>query len=372
MTDVTTADDSSSQRPISTAMCIDGEALDRFRPVLRHLVVGLVDQAIHTRLVSDDTRIEALSLGPVQTLVHQKVVWPVAKRRTEQLLDALSGQPPTIVHAFTGSSYAVADVIAESFDADLVYQITSLADCDALAERTGPHIERFLALSRPLASVLTEQLAISVDRVKLIRPGVQAAKQASCFADPERIATIMCTSAFHRDSGIDRLITAVEVLRKRDRAVMVFLLGEGNKEALFRKTIRERGLSRWITLVNPIGDVGQAMRGADMFVRPASVAAVSADVLQAMGAGMAVVSIASDVCDHLRHNETALVCDGESGEALARSIELLLEDPSRARKMAASSMEYIRTHHSMSSMAQHTADTYRELALARATLSLPE
>ena len=151
MDPVTGANDKSDTRAIHATLCIDSEALDRFGSVIRHLVVGLVDQAVHVRLVSSDARIEGLSLGPVQTHVHQRLTWPFAKKRSEELLDALSAQAPTIVHALSRASYEFAGLLAETFDADLVLQLTSRADCESIAAWTGQKVRRYLSFSQPLA-----------------------------------------------------------------------------------------------------------------------------------------------------------------------------------------------------------------------------
>ena len=50
-----------SQLSLSAALCVDHDALDRFGVVVRHLLVGLVDQAVHLRVISADARIEQLT-----------------------------------------------------------------------------------------------------------------------------------------------------------------------------------------------------------------------------------------------------------------------------------------------------------------------
>lgn len=373
--------DPNSNQPsgsVRAALCIHPEALDRFRVVFRHLLVGLVDQAIQLRLLSSDRRVEALSLGPVQALIHEPIVWPFAKRRLDRILDALSPHPPTIAHALSSASYRVAGAIAEAFDADLVFQVTSLADCEATAQWNGPRVGRFLAFSQPLLQVLTEQLNVPVERVALVRPGVLASKKIACFANPERIPTVLCRAALECGCGVDRLIDAAGILRRRGHAVMIFLLGRGRWEATARRMIRARKLSSWVTVADPSGDLTQTLCSADILVQPSAEPQFGANGLQAMGAGMAVITAPSRIADYFFSGETAIICESDpegaanGGESLARAIERLLEDRSRARGIAVAGMDYVRRHHSMSNMAQRTADAYRELLLARTTLSLPK
>ena len=388
-----------SAQSISAALCVDREAFDRFGHVLRHLLVGLVDQAVSLRLLSCDARVDALSLGPVRTLIHKRLVWPFARRRIEELLGALSHQPPRIVHALSGASYGVASAIAEAFDADLVLQVTSLADCnsvihfagegratgsslrDRLSSRSRDGLEspshthpaaRFLAFTEPLRSVLQEQVKIPAEQIDLVRPGVLASQHIACFADPKRAPTILCLSSLERGSGVDRLIEAIGILRRRDHPLMLFLLGEGRQESALRRDIRERKLSSCVILAHPAGDLSRAMQSADIFVRPSSDSAVAEQCLQAMGAGMAVVTCESAVCDYFRDGETAVLCAKPKAESLAGAIEELLNDRGAARRIATSGLEYVRAHHAMSRMAEDIASTYRRLALTRATFPLQQ
>lgn len=357
---------------VRAVLCIHRDVFDRLGPVLRYLAVGLVDQSVQLRLLSADPRVETLRLGPIQSLIHRRVGWPVTGRRIDHILGALSHQPPTVVHAMSAESYRTAGAIAEAFDADLVFQVTSLADCDGIAQFGGPRVGRFHAISQPLVSVLETQLQIDPERIDLIHPGVRASQHIACFAGPDRGATILCTSPFERGTGVDKLIQAADLLRKRDHETMVFLLGGGRQELALRRLTRERKLSSHVTFANPLGDLAQAMNSADIFVHPAQDTFFTAGGLQAMGAGMAVVAFASTVCDFYRHGETAVVCEKPTAKALADAIEALLTAPEEARRIATASMEYVRAHHAMSGMAERTAAAYRRLALNRATFAIKE
>lgn len=363
-----------SARPptVSAALCVDGEALDRFGRVLRHLCVGLVDQAVSVRLLSSDARVRSLALGPIQSLVHPQIAWPAAGRRIERLLDTLSAQPPTVVHAMSRGSYRLAAAIAEAFDTDLVLDVTSLADCDRIVSlRVGKHVH-FHAFSEPLATVLEAQLKIAGEQIEVIRPGTSVAQRAACFADPGRVATVLCTSAFERDSGVDRLIAAVNLLGQRGHTLQVFLLGGGKHESVLRRLVRTRKLSSSVTFAPPMSDLTAAMQSADIFVRPSADSEFTADGLLAMGAGLVVVTDPNMLCDHVRPGETAMVCAQPTAESLAATIDGVLNHRQEAIALASTAMEYVREHHAVSTMAERTAAAYRRLALTRTTFAIRE
>ena len=357
---------------ISAALCVDANGYDRLTVVLRYLAVGLVDQAVRVRLVSPDPRIESLVLGPIQSLVHLPISWPSAGKRIGQVIEALSHQPPTVVHALTCGSYRVAAAVAAAFDADLVLQVTSLTDCDSLAPFISRRVGRYLALTRPLAAVLEDQLQISEESIVVVHPGILTSQQIACFAQPEREPAILCNAPLEKGSGVDRLIEAAEMLQKRNHALLVFLLGRGSRESALRRSVRRRNLSSCISFAQPLGDSSPAMHSADIFVRPISDTTFDVSVLRAMGAGMAVVSLSASICDYLRPGETAMVCSESSAESLANAIEQLLTDRALARRFAPAGMEYVRAHHGVSGMGEGVADVYRKLALSRATFSITE
>lgn len=370
MAPVSDAAEDRSPLAVNVVLCLERDAFDRFATVLQHLLVGLVDQAAQVRVLSSDPRVQALSLGPIQTVLHQRIVWPVAGRRIEALIHELAPRAPMLVHAMSAGSYRLAGAIADAFDTDLVLQITSLADCDAVADLSGRPVGRYLAVSAPLQRVLDEQLNIPSQRVVLVRPGVRASPRIGSFENAGRVPTVLCTTPLERGRGVGRLIEAVDLLRKRDHRFMLFLLGQGSNEASFRRMIRERELSSYVTLAHTPQRPLQAMQNADLFVEPSSEPAFSVDSLEAMGAGLAVVAAPSSICDHLRDGETCVVCEDLTPESFAASIEGLLTDPARARQLATAACEYVRLHHSVSHMAEQTAGAYRRLALARATFSI--
>lgn len=357
--------------PVHVVLCVSPDDSSRLGSFIRHLSVGLIEQTIQVRLASSDPNIASLSLGPVQTVVHQPITWPVSGRRLNQLVDVLSLQPPTVVHALSAESFSTADSLAEAFDADLVLQVGSLSDAGKVQRITKSRSGCIIAASQPLMQLLEEQAAEGNRRIELIPPGVLARSDIACFAKDGRAPTLVCTSNLTQGAGIESLFEAVELLRERKVELMLFLLGRGKHEEALRHRARERGLASMVTLAHPLGSLGGALQSADLFVEPASRELVSIRSLEAMAAGVVVVTRANPACDHYRDGETAVICPDDSAGSLADAIERLITDRQYARRLARGGLEYIRAHHTVSGMAELTAGVYRRLALKRSTLSIP-
>lgn len=372
MAGVTSSEETQSAPQPVVALCVDGASFDRFGRILRHLVVGLVDQAMRVQVISTDPHVEALAVGPVRTLVRPLVRWPFRKRRIGALIESLSPQPPTIIHALAYESYEVAFDLAEALDADLVLQVTALADCDELMEFDAPGVQQFLVSTPYLGEVLQKQSGVIEDVIATVRPGILVEERLACFAQPERAVTLVCTSPLERDSGVDLLIEAVHILRQRGISLMAFLLGQGSFESSLRRAVHERNLSACVVFARPLGDYDAALLNADILVRPTADVAFSVDTLQAMSAGLVVVTLPSRVCDYLRDGETAVLCSSRSAASIAQAVEKLIEDRAFARGIAQGAMEYVKKNHSISAMAERTAQAYRALALARSTFSMKQ
>lgn len=370
MVPVPPTDDRSRAASVNAALCLDRTAFERFGGILRHLCVGLVDQNIPLRIVGSDPHIETLRLGPVQAVVHPPIAGLTGGRRLERLLDSLSAQPPSVVHAVSMGSYRTAASIAREFDADLVLGVTSLDDIEEVgrfAERADVHFQPW---SNALAVVLDSRRHIDRTHVEVIAPGVPASAKPVAFDHPGRVATLVSTSRFDADSGLDRLIAAVEILVQRQVELQLFLLGEGPRERVLRKSVRARQLSAHVAFAPNFDDPTAALSSADLFIHPTSSATFPGDTLQALGIGLALVTGPDEVADHHRPGETACVYADGTADALAEAIESLLRDRPAAQRLAAAGLEYVRRNHGVSSMAERVAAAYRRLALNQSTFAI--
>lgn len=355
---------------INALICIDDGAYRRLRPVLRHLTVGLVDLMAGVRLLSSTAEAERLTLGPVQTLIHDSLRWPLRNHRFRQITEALAATPPTVVHAMSRGAYQVAEMTAAEFDTDLVYQVTATDDVDALAATRHAGPRRVLCGSQPLCDMCIERGVATADELHLVRPGVVCGKQISCFVDPTRLPTLLSTAPLLPHEGVDLILDAVRRLTERGHKLLTFLLGAGPHEWVLRRQARRMNLGRTVVFAQPEGDILKAMTGADIFIQPTAERALSARTLQALAQGMAVTGVGGGVCDALIADRTAVLCNTPSSGELATGIERLLLDREFARTVATNAVEHMRKHHTMSAMAQQTADAYKAMALNRATYSI--
>ncbi len=355
------------QSRIEAAICIDAGVYSRYRAVIRHLCVGLIDIIAGVRLLTSAAEARSLTLGPVQTILYKPLGWPWGHRRFQELANALADKPPSVVHAMSAKSFKVAQKVAAQFDADLVYEITALEDIDALhLGRAGRH--RIICASQPLVEKCTEKFGRSRAQVSLIRPGVVCAGEATCFKDEKDTPTILATADLDNSSGVEVLLQALRLLQERKQEFLAFFLGHGGGETKLRAITKSLGLSASVVFAQPEGDVLKAMCGADIFVQPTIENSISARSLQALGQGMAVVSVSGGVHDAYVHGETAMLAKRPSATDIATAIENLLVDHELARKLGNGAIARMKSHHTMSAMAEATAAVYQSMVEQRVAL----
>ena len=356
--------------PVDVALCIDREVYSRLWEVIRHLCVGLVDLNARVRLLSSSPEVEALTLGPIQTIVHPEPVWPLRRQRVRRVVELLGGRRPTVVHTLAGGSFWLAQALAAAFDVDLVVHLTAAADVVALRRLEARKVRQVIAASSPLAEMAARAQCVPEEAISVVRPGMLRSAAPSCFGQAGRVPAVLCTASFERDAGVEQLLQAVRILLDRGRELLVFLAGGGSREGELRKLVRRHKMSQWVTFARPKAETGDILTGADLWVSPTPERAVSSSSLLAMATGTAVVTCAGGVIDHCVDGRTAVVCPQGDPESLADGIDRLLREPQHARQLATAGLAHLKEHHAVSAMAEKVMSLYRRLGMRRQTFAL--
>lgn len=166
---------------------------------------------------------------------------------------------------------------------------------------------------------------------------------------------------FHEQKDQRTLVRAwAEVLTRMPDAVLA-LVGAGPLEGALREQALALGLGGRLRFVAPRQGLGAAYADAQLFVLSSLWEGLPYVVLEAMDAGLPVVSTAVDgIPEAVVHGETGLlVAPGDAG-ALACAVEKLLADPARARAMGAAGRERVAAEFTLDRMIARYGDLYRE------------
>ena len=164
---------------------------------------------------------------------------------------------------------------------------------------------------------------------------------------------------------LDALVEALQLSNRRDVALL--LVGDGPEAARLRRRVAAAGLGTRVVFASWLDDPARVYPLLDLYVAASTKEGLPLAVLEAMGAGLAVV--ATDVPGHrdvVAHGTTGLLVPPGDARALATAIGALLDDPERRARMGRAGRARVLSEFSIQPMVAKTAEIYRAAATASA------
>ena len=138
----------------------------------------------------------------------------------------------------------------------------------------------------------------------------------------------------------------------------LLLVGGGELENAVREQVAGLGLQERVRFLGVRADVADILRASDVFVLSSRVEGNPLSVMEAMAAGLPVVSTAvGGVPELVREGETGLLVPSEDAGALAQALQALVDDAARRRAMGAAARQHAVAHFDI----RHTVRGYEQL-----------
>jgi glycosyltransferase involved in cell wall biosynthesis len=153
------------------------------------------------------------------------------------------------------------------------------------------------------------------------------------------------------------LIEAFAQVRS-DAPLYLLLVGGGELENAVREQVAGLGLQGRVRFLGVRADVADILRASDMFVLSSRWEGNPLSVMEAMAAGLPVVSTGvGGVPELVREGETGLLVPSEDAGALAQALQALVDDAARRRAMGAAARQHAVAHFDI----RHTVRGYEQL-----------
>ncbi len=239
-----------------------------------------------------------------------------------------------------------------------------------MAERFGmTRAGRIIVVSRALGTTL-ERMGIARDRIRVVANGVPPNREAADWRPPSARWTIGVVALFRPRKGIEVVLEAVQLLRRRGYDVGVRAVGPFEHEA-YRQSVLELAqqlnVHEYVEWVGFSHDVRAELQRVDLFAFP-SVLGEGAPMalIEALAAGLPVVASAVEGVTEVLDPEGAgiLVKPGMPAE-LADAIASLIDRPEAAEAMARLGRARHADRYSEDAMARSVLDIYHEVLCAQ-------
>ena len=239
-----------------------------------------------------------------------------------------------------------------------------------VAERAA-EADLFIAPSRYFADLMQKRLQLPPDRVRVVFNGINlegfAANSPSSILHPPSSPPVLGYFArLCREKGLEKLVAAFLLLKKRDRVKNLKLRAGGSCGPADQVVVEElRDRLEKAGVAGDVDFVPNPSRAAKLdFLRSLSVFSVPATyneafglyLIEALASGVPVVQPAhSAFPEILQATGGGLLCDAQDPDALAGAIESLLLDPARARALGESGRKAVAEKFSVETMALQVA-----------------
>lgn len=158
------------------------------------------------------------------------------------------------------------------------------------------------------------------------------------------------------------LIEALPAVIARYPDTRVLFVGEGEDEAKLRQMVGQAGLEGCVSFLGYRNDIGDIMRACDVLVHPATMEGFANVAMQAMAAGIPVVSSAvGGMPESVRDGISGLLVPARQPDALAAAILRLLDDPELRHRLGSQGREIVEREFNTDAMINGNLKVYAEL-----------
>ena len=231
------------------------------------------------------------------------------------------------------------------------------------------HANALLIGGRSFRAEVCDRLGCDPARFTLVPGAVDTARFAPAAGREPGDAASPPRLLYHgrvdRRKGVLDFLDALALLRERSVPFAATVSGIGPDVEASRDKAAELGLSEDAVRFTGYADYERApdlYRQADVFVSPTYAEGFSNTILEAMAAGLPVVSTDTvGVADCLRDGENGLLVQPGDVPALAKALARIVEDDPLRRRIAATGLEECRRVYSWNAVGRTIMDVYERV-----------
>ena len=349
------------KNPVRPVLLVDRDTVKDYATSLRHLFVGLAEEAYPAALICPPDAESASVVCPsVEVIPHPIFKAPLFRLQNRKaVLAKLVKFKPTVLHSFGPGKTRLTRLLSTHLDIPYVLTFNSLHRHLFRFFVSPDHCAALIASSNAICEHLHHTCPRFTDRISQINIGVCVEEACACFAKPGRITSMV--AAQHLDNPLDfePLLSAVRHLAIDGYEFVLAVIGPGRAGKKLYEMINALGLSQIVTVIGDIQPLRSVFAGADIFILPQPSIDFNPRLLEAMSVGMAVAACQDGIDDLLIEDQTAVSFEPDDELSIYSCLQRLLDKREFARKIALAAQAHLRQHHSVSKMVTSLVQTYR-------------
>lgn len=227
-----------------------------------------------------------------------------------------------------------------------------------LLEKITKHrVKQYLANSEAVKDFYVKKIVVQPEKITVIPNGIDTEYFDSILPDPNLRASlgitpddfiIICVANFHSNKGHRYLLEAFELLFSKFRHTKLLLVGDGSERKNLERQINAYQAKHSILFLGHRTDVPQLLKISDCFVLPTLFEGMSNALIEAMAAGLPVIT--TDIPENrelVSHKESGVLVPPRNSEKIADALRLLISDPILRLTLGDSAKNFIEKQYSL-------------------------
>ena len=346
-------------RPV---MLVDEGVYRNYAIYLRRILVGLGGTAHASAVVCPGDIDTSVVICPtVEKIEYPSLRLGIFKPTNQRLLlERLGRFKPTLIHAFSPGQVDLAAFLSEMLEIPFVI---TFHGCPGRWTRHSNAVNQAACVLAP-SKVLIERAAAAYPalcgRIEHVPIGSYVEEMCACFSRADRPASLIAVHPLEDIRRFEPLLGAVRHLALDGYELMLVLMGTGKAERAIRRQIRAMGLTPAVTIVPPMRPLRTVLAGADVFLHLKDCGQFNAQMLEAMGVGLAVAGVPDQTSGLLTDGQTAALWDGADELSIYGCLKRLLDQRDTARRLALNGQAFLQQQCGVSCMVDKVLAVYTE------------
>jgi glycosyltransferase involved in cell wall biosynthesis len=235
-------------------------------------------------------------------------------------------------------------------------------------------VERWVALTSEMKRELCE-LGIPSEKILIIPNSTHIPSEASFYEEVQKhyrtllklteSKKVIFSGRLSQEKGVDTLLNAWALIEREYNNAELLILGDGgafrNVEAELHRITKDLNLKR-VQFLGYVPNVTEYLLASDIFVLPTRAEGMSNSLVEAMAAGLAIVTTNIPAnSDLFEHGMNALIVPPDDVKSLQAAIGSLLNSPKLALRLASNARKKAETQYTFEIMTSRYIDAYHSL-----------
>ncbi|MHC1785271.1 MAG: glycosyltransferase family 4 protein [Anaerolineaceae bacterium] len=174
------------------------------------------------------------------------------------------------------------------------------------------------------------------------------------------------TGRIQKVKNLDILIRAFALLSPDYPHLRLALAGSGDLQSELEALSKSLGVADRITWTGFVNDIPGFLSSMDIYIQPSINEGLSLSILEAMAAGKPVIATRVGSAEDVIDNEnTGLVIQPRSEEAIVNSVKILLDNPDLRQRLAQNAKNTVFEKYNLQKMVDSYIKLYHELSESR-------